>query len=307
MALGDGLNNGWYNSAASHKQWGLDLSISVSAIQIPESGRTFDLADVNLTNLGLENPANHITPTVAGEDKPGARLLVFNPEGDEISSFSMPNGLDMDLVPVPMAQLTFGLLPHTDLMVRFVPEMKYDNDGDEMKFGFWGLGAKHNFKKWIPVLKSLPFDASVFGSFSNMNAQSEISIDPNDFSEGNVKITLVDANQQFLKFDIKTTKIGLIVSKKISVLTVFGGIGNSTSVSKIDLLGKYLIETTFYKYGNKIVDKISLNDPIALRFKSNNLCMDAGIRIKLAFFSLFGSINKAEYTSYNAGISLGYR
>jgi len=35
--------------------------------------------------------------------------------------------------------------------------------------------------------------------------------------------------------------------------------------------------------------------------------MDAGLRLKIMFLSVFASINKAEYTSYNAGISLGMR
>lgn len=52
-ALGDGLNNGWYNSAATHKLFGFDLSISVSAIQIPKSETTFDLSTLGFTRLTL--------------------------------------------------------------------------------------------------------------------------------------------------------------------------------------------------------------------------------------------------------------
>ena len=39
-ALGDGLNNGWYNSAATHKLFGFDISVTVSAIQIPQTAST---------------------------------------------------------------------------------------------------------------------------------------------------------------------------------------------------------------------------------------------------------------------------
>jgi hypothetical protein len=300
-ALGDGLNNGWYNSARTHKLFGFDLSISASAIQIPKSETTFDLNTLGLTNLSPENSANHIAPTVAGPDEDGPRVLVKDDSGNTISSFNTPNGLGLDVVPVPMAQIGFGLLPHTDFIVRFVPEMKYDNSGDEMKIGFWGLGVKHNFKEWIPVIKALPFDASVFGSYSEMNAQSEITIDSGDFSDGDVRLTVDDTTNPLLKFKTKTSKFGLILSKKIGILTVFGGIGQSKSKTTINLLGKYNVKTST---GELIFD---LTDPIDLNFKSTNVCVDAGLRLKLAFFSLFGSINKAEYTSYNAGISLGFR
>jgi len=208
---------------------------------------------------------------------------------------------------LPMAQISFGLLPHTDIIGRFVPEMKYDNDGDEMKIGFWGLGVKHNFKEWIPVLKALPFDASIFGSYSAVNAQSELSLDPNDFSDGNVKVTFGTDQNQMLKFNTQTSKFGLIVSKKLGILTVYGGIGQSKSETTIDLLGKYVIETTIQTDGITTVTKDNLDDPIDITFESTNVCLDAGLRLKLAFFSLFGSINKSEYTSYSAGISLGFR
>ena len=301
LALGDGLNNGWYNSAATHKLFGFDFSINVSAIQIPKNATTFDLNTIGLTHLTPEVAANHIAPTAAGPDTEGPRLLVKDNNGNTISSFNTPNGLGLDIVPVPMAQISFGLLPHTDIIGRFVPKLKYDNNGDEMKAGFWGIGVKHNFKEWIPVLKSLPFDASVFGSYSEMKAQSEITIGPGDFSDGDVRLVADNATDQLLKFKTKTSKYGLVLSKKIGILTVFGGIGHSKSETTINLLGKYKVETST---GALIFD---LTDPIDLTFESKNFCMDAGLRLKLAFFSLFGSINKAKYTSYNAGLSLGFR
>lgn len=307
LALGDGLNNGWYNSAVTHKLFGFDFSINVSAIQIPKNATTFDLNTIGLTHLSPEIAANHIAPTAAGPDTEGPRLLVKDNDGNTISSFNTPNGLGLDIVPVPMAQFTFGLLPHTDVIGRFVPEMKYDNSGDEMKAGFWGIGVKHNFKEWIPVIKALPFDASVFGSYSEMNAQSELTLDPNDFKDGNVRITFGTNTDQMLKFNSKTSKYGLILSKKLGILTVFGGIGQSNSETTINLLGTYVIETTWNVGGTDIVTKDNLNNPIDITFSSTNICMDAGLRLKLAFFSLFGSINKAEYTSYNAGLSLGFR
>lgn len=306
MALGDGLNNGWYNSAQTHHLFGFDLSISVSAIQIPEKDQTFDISKLGLTNISVASGGN-IAPTVAGNDKPGPSLNIKDSSGNSIASFNSPNGAGLDVVPVPMVQLGFGLLPHTDIIGRYVPEMKYNNDGDDMNIGFWGIGVKHNFKEWIPVLKALPFDASVFASYSAVNAKSELSFDPNDFSDGNVTVSFANDEAQMLKVNTKTSKFGLIVSKKLGVLTVFGGIGQSSSESTVDLIGKYIIETEIPIGGTTFTTKDELVDPIALKFDSKNISLDAGLRLKLAFFSLYGSVNKAEYTSYNAGISLGMR
>ena len=301
MALGDGLNNGWYNSAKTHKLFGFDFTVSASAIHIPESETTFDLNTLKLTNLTSENASDHIAPTVAGPNKAGPRVIVLNDKGEHVASFNTPNGSGLDLVPVPMAQVSFGLLPHTDFIGRFVPKMKYDNDNDETKVGFWGVGVKHNFKEWVPVIQALPFDASIFGSYSEVNAQSEITIDPTSYYDGDARLSADNTTDKLLKFNTKTSKFGLILSKKISVLTVFCGIGQSKSETTINLLGEYKVENSA---GDLIFD---LTDPIDLNFKSSKISLDAGFRLKLAFFCLFGSVNKAEYTSYNAGISLGYR
>lgn len=307
FALGDGLNNGWYNSAAPHKLFGFDLTVSLSAIQVPEQSQSFDISKLNLSNMVVESGGN-IAPTVAGKNIPGPRLMVRDNEGNQIASFNTPNGLGLDLVPVPMAQIGFGLFPHTDVIGRYVPEKTYENNGDEMELGFWGVGVKHNFMEWIPVLKELPFDASVFGSYSEVNAQSELSFTPEDYVVDNVTVTFTNEAGQFLKVKTATTKFGLIVSKKLSILTVFAGIGQSTSESTIDLIGKYPVLTKVQGGGGyEITNESALIDPVALKFETKNMSVDAGLRIKLSFFSIFGSINKSEYTSYNAGLSLSVR
>lgn len=307
FALGDGLNNGWYNSAKTHNLFGFDLTVSVSAIQIPEQSKSFDINGLKLTNMQVVSGSG-IAPTVAGKDTPGPSITVFDSQRNKVIEFNSPQGSGLDMVPVPMAQLGFGLLPHTDVIGRYVPEMKYDNSGDEMKIGFWGVGVKHNFMEWIPFLKALPFDASLFGSYSEVNAQSALSFTSADYgADPNISVTFTPADNQFLKVKTKTSKFGLVVSKKISILTVFGGIGQSTSKSNVDLIGKYPVVTKVQAGGYEITDQGALIDPVALSFETSNISFDAGIRIKLAIFSLFGSVNHSEYTSYNAGISIGVR
>ena len=307
FALGDGLNNGWYSTAETHKLFGFDVTVSVSAIQIPDESKTFDFSKLGLENMVVKSGGN-IAPTVAGKDVAGPRIVVNDSQGNAMVEFNSPNGTGLDMIPVPMVQVGFGLLPHTDVIGRYVPEMKYDNKGDEMKIGFWGAGVKHNFMEWIPVLKVLPFDASLFGSYSEVNAQSALSFTPTDYgSDPNIHVTFTPSSDQFLKVKTKTTKFGLVVSKKISILTVFGGIGQSTSKTNVDLIGTYPMITKVQGGGLEITNEGALKDPIALNFPTSNISLDFGIRIKVAVLCIFGSINHSEYTSYNAGISLSAR
>ena len=307
FALGDGLNNGWYSSADTHHLFGFDLTLGLSAVQIPDNSKTFDISKLGLTNMSVKSGGN-IAPTMAGNEAPGPLISVKDNQGRAMVEFNSPPGTGRDLIPVPMVQIGFGLLPHTDLIGRFVPEMKYNNNGDEMKIGFWGIGAKHNFMEWIPVLKAFPFDASLFASYSQVNGQSALSFTSADYSSNpNITIEPINTDDQFLKMKTKTSKFGLVVSKKFTIITVFGAMGQSMSKSNVDLLGTYPVVATAKGGGLEITQKGALIDPVALNFKTSNISLEAGVRVKIAVFSLFGSINKSEYMSYNVGVSLGMR
>ncbi|HEY3369630.1 MAG TPA: DUF6588 family protein [Prolixibacteraceae bacterium] len=307
FALGDGLNNGWYNSAKTHHLFGFDLTVGVSAVQVPDGSKTFDINKLGLTRMEVKSGSS-IAPTVAGNKAPGPLITVYDDQRNSMVEFNSPQGTGQDLVPVPMVQVGFGLLPHTDVIGRFVPTMKYNNNGDEMKIGFWGIGAKHNFMEWIPGLKALPFDASVFASYSVVDGQSALSFTAADYSSNpNITIEPVNTGDQLLKMRTKTSKIGLVVSKKIAILTVFGGIGQSTSKSNVDLLGTYPVVAKTQAGGLAITQEGALKDPVALQFDTSNLSLEAGVKVNLAILGIFASISKSEYTSYNVGLSLGFR
>jgi hypothetical protein len=309
FALGDGLNNGWYSTAKTHSLFGFDLTVGVSAIQIPDGSKTFDINKLGLTRMKVESGSS-ITPTVGGDKAAGPLITVYEDDAhtQEVIQFNSPQGTGLDLVPVPFLQVGFGLLPHTDVIGRYVPEMKYDNDGDEMKIGFWGIGGKHNFMEWIPGLKALPFDASIFASYSEVNGQSALSFTPTDYnSNPNIDIRFVNKDDQLLKLKTKTSKFGLVVSKKFTILTVFGSIGQSTSKSNVDLLGTYPMVATAEGGGLEITEEGALKDPVALSFDTSNLSMELGARVNLAIIGLYASVSKSEYTSYNLGLSIGMR
>ncbi len=305
LALGDGLNNGWYTSAATHKILGMDLSVNVSGIRIPASAQSFDVTSLSFDRTSfLSGDPN--APTIAGKEENGPRMSVrLDPNNPSRTlEFDLPKGSGYDFVPVPMVQVTVGVLPHTDLTVRYVPEQSFNDD--EISFDMMGLGLKHNFMKWIPGLKSLPFDASFFINYSNINAESELEFTVDDYNEAFVAASRVDyepKDDQRLLIDTRTSSYGLVISKKMSVLTLFAAAGHSSSKSDIDLTGSY----PFAKYENNESVIYEEVDPVALEFESSNLALSAGLRLKLGFFSLYGSVNRMEYTSYNAGIGFGFR
>ncbi|PTN09633.1 hypothetical protein C8N47_104180 [Mangrovibacterium marinum] len=322
--LGIGLNNSWYNSAETHKLWGFDLAFSVSAIQVSGSDKTFDVNALGLSNAKPRG-TNSMAPTAAG-DEDGIVLDIYADLEDPstyVGSLSTPGGSGVDLVPIPMVQATFGLLPHTDLIGRWVPNVKFDIEDDQAEVGLWGLGVKHNFKESLPFIKHLPFDASFFLGYSKIHGQ--IGVDygldnyPGSFEYKKEEVRVreylsnyeQDPNQRG-ETETSTFKYGLIVSKKLSVITFYVSASGNQSKTNFDLLGRYPVvsEQTIIDVVNHVPEdevEIDVQDPIQLEIKNKYFAVDAGFRLKLAFFSLYGSVAKADYVSYNAGLSFGFR
>lgn len=322
--LGVGLNNSWYNTAETHKLFGFDLAFTVSAVQISGSDKTFDVNSLGLTNAKVRG-TNSMAPTAAG-DGDGIALDIYvdpNTPSTQIGYLTTPAGSGVDLVPIPMVQATFGLLPHTDLIGRWVPTVKFDIEDDQAEVGLWGLGIKHNFKESLPFIKHLPFDASFFLGYSKIHGKVGVDFGldnyPGSFEYQNYEIRVrdylpnyeQDPNQRG-ETQTSTFKYGLIVSKKLSVITFYVSASGNQSKTNFDLLGRYPVvsEQTIIDVVTHVPEdqvEIDIKDPIQLEIKNSYFSVDAGFRLKLAFFSLFGSIAKTNYVAYNAGISFGFR
>ena len=302
LALGDGLNNGWYYTAKTHDRFGFDFSMSISSIRIPESEKTFDIGAISpqLENVELDDPTDHIAQTVAGAEIEGPKINSLDP--DNPLSFYSPQGTGVSNVPIPVAQLSVGLLSNTDVILRYVPKLNFNQSDEDVQVGLFGVGVKHNFKESIPGLKYLPFDAAIFASYSHITALSGIDFQLADYGYDDPGY-VPDDNQE-LDIESNTMKIGLIVSKQVAFITFFGGVGNSRSKTTVDLLGRYPVVTEVSGGNIAFGDEV---DPIKMKFESSRLSMDAGLRMKLGFFNVFASVNKAEYLSLNAGVSLSVR
>ena len=175
-SISSALGANWYNTAKTHKVLGFDLRIGADVVQVPTSDQMFSL--YGLTNLVPVNSNIHQASSFAGNGK-GTELRLMQPEllsdgqtsnplyyngTGVITSFTTPNGVSK-YIPSASIQLTLGLPLGNDLMVRFIPSTKVKG----FEASQWGVGLKHDFKQWIPVIKMLPFDASVLVAYNKLN------------------------------------------------------------------------------------------------------------------------------------------
>ena len=289
--FGYGLNNAWYSTAATHKTLGFNLSIGGTIAFVPDSDEffTFRNSDYSTVRLTNQSESQAQSPTIFGPDTFGPAVDILDPNsGSVIQTLDLPPGAGLEDevgfsgVPVPVLQLDVGVIKNTDIMVRFVPEL---NAGDDGKFQYWGVGVKHDIKQWIPGMQYLPFHMSLLLGYTSVDASA-------DFSG-----TLPGADQEGV-YDVSTFTTQVLVSKRISVITFYGGVGFNTIKSNFDLLGDYDVDDN---------GSIDLTDPISIEVKDNNMSATLGFRLKLAFFTIHGDYTFSEYNSASAGIGFSIR
>lgn len=294
-AFGYGLNQGWYNTAKPHKTLGVDLTVSVSAVSIPNSDLFYTVNNNELSSLDLVSVNGQAVapgtgsaqvPTIFGPDTP--------PTYESRSTgaqFEAPGGADLkneigiQAMPVPVAHLGIGLPKGFDLKIRFVPTVSI---GDDAKFDLFGVGVMHDVKQYIPGIKNLPFDLSGFVGYTNMKLISNLDV--------------TTGNDQRAEFKSSATTIQALVSKKISVLTVYGGIGYNIAKTKIAMLGSYEFEDEFGY-------PITVTDPITLSSDASGMRATAGLRLKLAVITLHGdyTVQKDNFNTLTVGFGINVR
>ncbi|MBT1702768.1 DUF6588 family protein [Chryseosolibacter indicus] len=296
-SVSSGLNQGWYNTAKPHKVAGIDITVTANLMNIPKKEMFYNVADLDLQVVDLDpssphykSPSQKLAPTIFGsEDEPV--FVVNDPtNGDYGDTFNGPGGIDlkknikMNSMPVPIAHLGIGLPKGTDLKIRFVPTVDL---GDEGQLKMIGFGLMHDVKQWIPGVRALPFDLSAFVAYTKF----ELSTEFDDEGTRNAKGV----------FEMNATTIQALISKKISVLTVYGGLGYNIAKSKLALQGEYDIN-----------DDGDFNDareknPFDLKFGSSGPRMTAGFRLKLAVLTLHADYTLQKYNCLTVGVGLSIR
>jgi len=301
--FGVDLNNGWFNTAHTHKFLGFDITVMGSAAIAPTSDETFDLNNLNLRNMRPLNPNDSLTPTAVGSDAGGPEVEIFVSNGETVlDTLTMPQGVGFRYVPSPMIQAAVGVLPNTEVMVRFFPEVKISDDFGKVKM--FGLGVKHNLGDFLGAL--LPVDLAVMAAFTTFQAQTGLDVEP----QANLPQTGANYDNQQVEIEATSLTFNVVASKKFGLLTFFGGVGIESADVKVKLKGTYPVtlidETPGPTFGDPAIQDFV--DPINLGFKNpNNTRANLGVRLHLVFLSIHGSYTFAKYPGVNVGVGINIR
>ena len=287
------LNQGWYNTAKPHKLLGVDLTVTVNAMNIPDDQTYFNVQSLNLQHIGLRSSSPDFpnVPTIFGSNKGEDTPIYYSK--DTNMNFDGPLGIGLkeelkrNVMPVPIAQLAFGLPKGTDLKIRFVPNVGLGSDGN---FQLWGVGVMHDIKQWIPGIKLLPFDLSGFVGHTSMSLEYRMDDDGD-----------VSGENQRGEFKINATTVQALISKKISVVTFYGGVGYNIAKSNLSFKGTYDLND------DGDTKDVSEVDPLDFKYSASGPRATAGIRLKLAVFTLHADYSFQKYKAFTAGLGISVR
>ena len=266
-AIGLGLNGGWYNTAKPHNLGGFDITAGLHIISIPSSAQSYN-PENDFEIFEIKGEKN--IPTFMGDKNTNSQIVV---NGEPI--FNAPGGVNVPYVPIPYFQGSIGGPKKTDILFRLSP---FKLDFGKMELGYWGIGLKHDLLQWIPIADKIPIDLSYLISYSKLSSSFNF-----------------DGNRS-LDFKVRGLNQYLALSKKLSFITLYSGVGYHFSNSRLELLGNYNAQ-----------DEVNQNliDPLDFSFGNiNGFKADLGIRMKILIFNIHANYTRAEYDIFTVGLSL---
>jgi hypothetical protein len=330
-----GLGQNWFNTANPLKLGRFNLQFGASLVMIPESKQTFDAAGLNLQNL---IPTSNEAPTLFGKGAgPDYILRVEDPNNpgqylnvDTLAGLT--RGLGLAMMAAPFAQLNLGLIKGTEIGVRYLPSLDLGSlSGGSVggSISLWGVGVKHDIKQWIPVVKKLPFSMSGYFNYTRLSFNMDVSMagpESNtyaaytgpgdvvgfDYANG----TAGDYSSQAILLNSTSMGFGLIVSKKLPVITPYLSLGFQNATFSLKTAGDYAILSgmavnsdplapepgAFREQYSVFTDPINISPDAISAFRYG-----VGLRAKLLIFGLHAEyFGVGEFSGVNVGLSLGF-
>jgi hypothetical protein len=328
-----GLGSDWYNTAAVHKPFGFDLTLGVGVVSAPNSDQTFGIG--GLTVLKPTDASLTTAPTFSGKGN-GVELNLFQPQylsnnqpnpfyHQKIVSFYTPSGVS-NYVPTASVQFTIGIPFINDISFRFVPKVSFKG----FDASLWGIGIKHNFKQWIPVIKDLPFDAAIVLAYTKFELKYAFpvsaQITPDQLVSDCIttapdpNTTYSDYTTQGMKISANAQTVNLVFSKKLLFITPYLGFGFTNTSFDLSMTGNYptLGDPVSDNVGGVLVPRLNengkpilqiINKPNLVNISSNQVLTNAtmGLRIKLAVLTIHAQYAFQKYPVASAGFGFSFR
>jgi len=298
------MNGGWYTTAKTHKKFGFDITIEANASFVPKADEIFKFIPSDYSYTTLPNGESNL-PTVMSSDETETMVDIRVPYQNDtykVASFQMPGGIGGDIpgnaVPAPMVQIGLGLPSNTDIKLRYVPKLNFD---DEVEANLIGVGLQHDLMQYFGPLDKLPLSVSVLVAFTKMDVSYQISDE--DLADE------IDITNGEAEFKMNTWTAQALGSLDFKIITLYAGLGYNNGSSSIKIKGDYDLTYDVEDSNGNTVGTVneSISDPVNLDFDANGVRTTLGARLNIGFFKIFGDYTLQKYNTLSAGIAFSFR
>ena len=246
-------------------------------------------------------------PTFVGDKTTQAITVNTTVNGKNVNyDFNSPTGLGEDIkkaigtaaVPLPVAQVSIGLLKHTELKLRYFP--KTDYSGTEIDV--FGLAVQHEFTNYLPFLGKVPLvHLSALVGYNSVKTSYSLA----NKSSSNGNSTIAGANQK-AELKMSAVTVQAIGSVKLAMFEVYTALGYTSGKADANLKGSYTF--TYKDNTNPLITyQNTVVDPVALSYKNSGVSNTWGLRLNLLFLKVFADYTFANYNGAGAGVSFSFR
>jgi hypothetical protein len=183
------------------------------------------------------------------------------------------------------------------------------NIGDNGNIALWGVGLMHNVTQYLPGDKLLPFDVSVFGGYTKLDANAHLSIQPGNPMNYTSPYSSASFNNQNLNISVTALNVSAIASLNLPVITFYGGLGYSKTKTEMVVSGNFPTPTlngTTPEYNNTGV-KTGADFPAMNIENFSGMRANIGLRIKLAIITIHADYTRAQYNVFSTGLGFSFR
>lgn len=281
MQLGiHNLSGGWYNSGKSKKTLAFEVSLIGNVSTWSEKQESFLLNTASYSNLKFaDGTEEKYVSTVLGDASTSAYVEESIGEGlpNLRTDFSLPAGLrseGIQFLPSAFLQASIGLIKGIEIKGRFLPSVS----SNDLSVSMLGGGVQFDISEILPLDRVLPLGISFLLGYTQLDANYQIE------------------SNQSIESQIISRNMSLIVSTRLPVFNLYGGVGLVSGSSDLNLLGTY-----------QIASGVNFVDPIALQSEVSDIGVTLGAKLKLGFFRLNVDHSFSEFNTTRAGINIGLR
>lgn len=289
----DNLSSGWYHTSEVKKPLRFEFSIVGNASLQLSDHQSFFLDTDHYNNLEFsDGTAGREVSTIFGTNPTAIQVesVYLSASGEErISVFELPGGIgetDINYFPLVFLQARLGVFKGTEIKARYFPKMEYK----DVEAGLFGAALQHEITSWLPGADLLPVAIAGLVGYTQMKGQYDFTAQEQ-----------VEGENQILKATMDSWIFTAIVSTKIPVFNVHGGIGYASGSSTTEMLGTYVM--TDRDTGETI---FIVENPLKVKHEIGGLVGSLGISVKLGVLKLSADYNFQEYEVVKVGVHLGF-